>query len=223
MFLNIFLPNDDAMNKILKYTSVCLALLLVVFFSLDIQKIDEVTSSENPELFNADDYALRFWETELPSCIEEAADIDQIAGLLKSDPLQAIKVYSHKLGISQTYYYMVKGSGRVLSVDEEYLAIETDGRNKLHIATAFIFGNAVRDGSGKVDIDDFLNMTEFNNVSVAINKIVKERVITGLEERISPGMLLQFAGALEISGDNPYTDILKIIPVSIILMDGDTE
>jgi predicted lipoprotein len=211
------------MNKIFKYGIGILVSLIVIYFSLDIQKLDKTRAANINTAFNADDYAGKFWEKELSGCIERAIDIDQLAGLLKTNPQQAISDYSQKLGISHTYFFTVKGSGKILSVEEEYLEVETDLKSKVQIATAFIFGNAVRDGSGKVDIDGFLNMTDFNNVSVAINKLVKERVVTPVITSVKPGMLIQFAGDIEISDDNLNLEDIRIIPILINLKHGTTE
>jgi predicted lipoprotein len=211
------------MNKIFKYGIGILVCLMVVYFSLDIQKLDKINATKVNTDFNAGDYASKFWEKELPGCIDKAIDIDQLAGLLKTNPQQALSDYSHQLGISHTYYFTVKGSGKILSVGEEFLEVETDLKVKVQIATAFIFGNAVRDGSGKVDIDEFINMTDFNNVSVAINKLVKERVVTPVKTSVKPGMLIQFAGAIEINGENLNLNDIRIIPVLINLKHGTTE
>jgi predicted lipoprotein len=211
------------MNKIFKYGIVIVTTVLVIFLSLDIQKLDEVKTGNADSNINPDDYAISFWKNELPGCIEKAINADNLINLLKTDPQKAINEYSHQLGISHTYYFILKGSGKIISVEEEYLIVETDEKNKVQIATSFIFGNAVRDASGKVDIDDFINMTAFNNVSVAINKLVKDQVVEGLKALARPEMLLQFAGATEISEEDMNPDAVRIIPVSINFMDGKTE
>jgi predicted lipoprotein len=211
------------MNKIFKYSIIIVATILVIFFSLDIQKLDEVKTVNADTDINPDSYALNFWEKELPGSIETAVDVNQLIRLLKTDPQKAFNEYSHQLGISQTYFFMLKGSGKIISVEDEYIVIETDEKVKIQIATTFIFGNAVRDASGKVDIDDFINMTSFNNVSIAINKLVKDRVVEGLKTLTRPGILLQFAGATEITRGNMNLEAVRIIPVSINLKDGKTK
>lgn len=210
------------MNKIFKYSIIIVSIILAIFFSLDIQKLDEIKGVADKDI-NPDTYALNFWEKELPGSIETAVDINLLIRLLKSDPQKAFNEYSHQLGISQTYFFMLKGSGKVRSIEDEYIVIETDEKIRVRIATAFIFGNAVRDASGKVDIDDFLNMTSFNNVSIAINKLVKERVVESLKTLARPGILLQFAGATEITDGNMNFDAVTIIPVSINLIDGNSK
>ena len=94
---------------------------------------------------------------------------------------------------------------------------------KIHVATDFIFGNAVRDGSGQVDINTFLNMTDFNNVSVAINKLVKGKVVSRLKKAAAPGKQIEFTGAAEIREDQINLDSLRVIPVQAIVSDGKTE
>jgi len=211
------------MNKIFKYSIIIVATILVIFLSLDIQKLDRVRTLNDVTEVNADTFALNFWERELPGSISAAPDVNRLLRLLKTNPSKAFDEYSKQLGISHTYYFMLKGSGKILSVEDEYIVLETDEKMKVQIATAFIFGNTVRDASGKVDIDDFLNMTSFNNVSIAINKLVKARVVEGLKTLARPGIFLQFAGAIEMTDGDMNPDAVTIIPVSINLIDGNTK
>ena len=103
------------------------------------------------------------------------------------------------------------------------MVITVGDKTKIKIATDFIYGNAVRDGSGKVNIDDFLNMTDFNAVSVAINKLVKEKVVSKLKKSAAAGKILEFAGAFEVGEENPDLSALLILPVSVKLSDGKSE
>ena len=45
------------------------------------------------------------------------------------------------------------------------------------IATEFIFGNAVRDATGLININEFKNTMDFNNVSAELNRIIREKVL----------------------------------------------
>jgi predicted lipoprotein len=98
-----------------------------------------------------------------------------------------------------------------------------NGGFQTRVATAFIFGNAIRDGSGAVNIDEFLNMTDFNNVSIEINNLVKNNLVPVLNKNAKPGMKLQFAGAFEIKEDDIDVQSIRVIPVSVKLSDGNTE
>ena len=208
------------MRKILTYGLWLILILTVIFLSVKIRKTDKTDTPGTSATFAADEFALKFWENDLPGCISNAIDADQLINLLGSDPQSAFAKYSRKLGISHTFYFMVSDTGKIVSVEKEYIEVETSGNHRIQIATSFIYGNAVRDGSGKVDIDRFLNMTEFNNVSIGINKLVKERVAAPLLKDASKGMSVHFAGATEINSEEPIPLVIRIIPVSASLSDG---
>ncbi len=211
------------MRKTIQYILGILIIIILVYLSLDIRRLDEVKVAAGDIVDNADEYAIRFWETELPSCISNALEINRFMNMIRTDPQQAFDDYGQQLGISHTWYFMLKGAGDIVSVEEEYLIVNTDASYSVRIATDFIFGNAVRDGSGMVNIDNFLNMTDFNNVSLAINKLVKDSVVTELKKTARPGMTIEFAGATEISEENISSDAVRIIPVLFKLTDGNSE
>jgi predicted lipoprotein len=138
--------------------------------------------------------------------------------MLKNDPKRAFEEFGRKLGISKTFYFLTKSEGIIGSVEEEFIWVSI-GETQVKIATAFIFGNAVRDGSGVVDIDEFVNMTDFNNVSVVLNDLIRKEVASPLKSKAKPAMKVEFAGAFEIKEDELNTDSIRIIPVSVKLSD----
>lgn len=211
------------MSKIFKYALGILVVFFLIYLSLDVQDLEKHRAVSKPTGFNEIDYVTNFWNDSLPLCIAGATDIESLLTLLNENPDSAFKKYGRKLGISKTYYFMVKGAGRIEKVDSEYISVRLDNQKKIKIATDFIFGNSVRDGSGKVNINDFLNMTDFNNVSVAINKMVKEKVASRLRNTAVNGKSLKFAGAFEISEENIDISKVVIIPVSAKLSDGKTD
>lgn len=211
------------MKKPIKYSLGILAALLVLFLSLDIQKLDDHKAADTSVHFSAKEYAGEFWENELPAVIEQAPAVLPLIELLQNDPVRAFQDFGRKLGISKTWYFMTKGEGVIEAVEEENLLVTVNGGFQARIATSFIFGNAIRDGSGAVDIDNFLNMTDFNNVSIEINNLVKDNVVPVLKKNVTPGMKLQFAGAFEIKEDDIDVQSIRIIPVSVKLSDGNIE
>lgn len=211
------------MSKVLKYTIGILATLLVIYLSLDIQNLEKHRAETRPATFNAADYAEKFWNDSLPASIANDPRIEDLLKLLNENPANAFEKFGQKLGISKSFYFMAKGKGTIEKVEDEFLVIALDNQMKVNVATDFIFGNAVRDGSGKVNINDFLNMTDFNAVSVAINKLVKEKVVSRLKKTAAVGQILEFAGAMEINQDNIDLSSLRIIPVSVMFSDGKTE
>ncbi len=211
------------MTKVLKYGTGLLTVILVLYFSLDIQNLEKHKSAANAPKFNARDFASKFWNESLPLCLAEAPQIVDVLKLLSENPQKAFETRGRKLGISKTDYFMVSGSGLIDEVEDEFVTLVLDKHTKIKIATDFIYGNAVRDGSGKVNINDFLNMTDFNAVSVAINKLVKENVVARLRKSAAVGKQLEYTGAFEISEENIDLSSLLIIPVSVKLSDGKSE
>lgn len=203
------------MKKSIRYILGIAAVLLLVFLSLDIRKLDTYLAAQPSLSFDADEYARVVWEQKMPGVIRDAPDILTVLDLLQSDPEQAFEGMGRKLGISGTRYFMVKGEGVIDSVEEESLRIRLDQGLRIELATGFIFGNAIRDGSGVVDIDEFLNMTDFNMVSIALNQRVKEEVVPRLVRSARVGVSLEFAGAFEMREDQPDIHSIRIIPVSV--------
>ncbi len=208
------------MNKAIKYILGVLAIVAVVYFSLDIQNLDEYKAANVNTKFDATEFAQQFWDNELAASINNATDVQTAIQQLEINPEIAFEKYGHKLGISKTYYLILKGSGIIESVEEEYLLVRIDENTQIQVATDFIFGNAIRDGSGKVDINQFVNMTDFNNVSVALNKMAKEKVVARLKKSAKAGMQIEFIGAAELNEDNIDVTKIRIIPIAAKLTDG---
>ncbi|HKJ42437.1 MAG TPA: DUF2291 family protein [Sunxiuqinia sp.] len=211
------------MNKTFKYIPGIVTVLLVVYFSMDIENLQEHQAKTTKIAFDASEYANRFWEEGLPKSIANATLVTTLIKSMEDDPQATFEKYGKKLGISKTDYFMVKGTGTIQSLKDDYLLVSINDKTSVRVATDFIFGNAVRDGSGQVDINTFLNMTDFNNVSVAIDKLVKEKIVSRLKKAAAPGKQLEFAGAVEIEEDQINVDSLRIIPVQAIVSDGKTE
>ena len=210
------------MSKILKYSIGFAVVLLVLYFSLDLQKLDDYKSLDSERAFNLEHYVAETWETKFPGVIASAPDLAVILTVLDTDPNRAFQEYGKKLGISKTWYFIAKSRGAIEAVEDEYVVVKIAGNKQVHLATAFIFGNAVRDGSGVVDIDDFVNMTDFNNVSIALNTKVKEEIIPGLLKIAAPGVNIEFTGAFEINEEKVNTNNIRIIPLSVKVNNGDS-
>jgi predicted lipoprotein len=209
------------MSTLLKYSIAVIAGLLVVFFSIDINKTNQNTKAT--EKFDAVAYTADLWEKEMPAVAEKAPIISELLDALLTDPEHAVSANGYKLGISKTVYFFAKGTGIVESLDEENMWVTLVNGSRIRIATDFIFGNAVRDGSGIVNIDDFLNMTDFNNVSVALNKLVKNNVVSGLKTEAKPAMRIDFAGAFELNETRVDLTAIRMIPVVATLNPGPHE
>ena len=205
----------------LRYILWSVAILTLLYFSFDIKTLDEYKSSSKTEYFDAEVYIKNVWENKMPVIARQAPEISVVLDLLDNNPEKAFLEYGNKLGISKTWYFMVKGQGVIGEEDAEAVWINLADNRRIRLATSFIFGNAVREGSGLVNINDFVNMTDFNNVSVALNKNVKTEVIPTLKNNLIAGQLIAFAGAFEFSEDSGSLTDIRIIPVSVTTKDAE--
>ena len=113
------------MNKTIKYILGIVAVLLVVYFSLDIENLQEHQAKTTKKAFDATEYAARFWKDGLPKSIAEATPVTTLLKSLEDNPQEAFKKYGRKLGISKTDYFMVKGKGTIQSVKDDYLEVSS--------------------------------------------------------------------------------------------------
>ena len=207
-------------RRALKYPAIFLAILLIVFLSLDIHRLDSARIRPVSEVFDVEEYVSDLWVNHLPEILEGAVEINSLIRMLDDNPDETFENHSHKLGISNTHYFIVKAEGVVESVDEETVTVNIGDNIRAELETVYIFGNAVRDGSGLVDIDDFMNMMDFNMVSVHLNRRVKSEVVEPFRKKVEQGMVMSFTGATEINRMDMQLDPVKVIPVKTDLAYG---
>jgi predicted lipoprotein len=208
-------------HKAIKYSAVFLAIIIIVMLSLDIHRLDNERRQPASEAFDVERYVADLWNNQLLVVFSDAPELTYLSGLLREDPGTAFDSYSHKLGISNTYYFYVSGSGTVEDIDETTVHVNVDGSLPVRLETVYVFGNAIRDGSGLVDIDEFLNMMDFNMVSVYLNRKAKSEVIDPFRREVQPGDVVFFSGAMEIDRREGVPEELNVIPVQIEIADGD--
>jgi len=139
------------------------------------------------------------------------------------DAAKDVKSYAEqkgkKLGISNDYNFIVEGNATVVSIEEENVIVELNENReqKIKIATDFIFGNAIRDGSALADIGTFQNTMDFNNISVELNNIVRETIVPSFVKTAKEGDSLYFKGAAKVNIKNPDLKVLRVIPMILKL------
>jgi predicted lipoprotein len=91
-------------------------------------------------------------------------------------------------------------------------------KQNITIATEYIFGNAVRDATGMININEFNNTMDFNNVSAEINKIIREKVLPSFKANIQNGDRIEFVGAIELNKEHLDLSNIEVIPVRVTVM-----
>lgn len=184
------------------------------------KKLDEVKAISNAKEFDAPTYAKNFYSKKLVPNLSKAIDMNTLIGLVKQDSKSAFDKYSHALGIGNIRYFLVQGSGTITAIDENDATISTTSDTtlqQLKIATEFVYGNAIRDASGLIDINEFKSTMDFNNVSAEINKIIRTTVIPQFKTTAKKGDIVKFFGAIELNQAHLKLDNLELIPISLNL------
>lgn len=209
------------MRKLFKYFIGATILLELAYNSVYFKKLSEVKAASS--LFDAKAYARNYFDNKLLPSLANAVEISQLLPLLENSKDQSFNKYSHALGIGNIGYFLVRGEGEVISVNENDVSIliKVDtGQRTLKIATEFVFGNAIRDAPGKIDINEFANTMDFNNVSAEINKIVRTEVLPSFKSTAKKGDIIQFAGAIELNREHLNTNDIEIVPVQLKILNS---
>lgn len=166
--------------------------------------------------FDAGHFAETFWANQLMPALDKTVKADVLLAAIQADPAAAKKKYSHSVGFSDTYFYFLSGTGRVVSVsdDEIALAITPGSTNaEVTLLAGLIFGDAIRDGTGLLNPSAYPNSQDFNDISAALDHLVETRVLPGLHQQAKMGAEISFAGCAEVDDEANDLKPLKVIPI----------
>ena len=204
--------------KAIRYSIIIVLVIIIAWESVYIKKLDEVKAARSAKTFNASAYAEKFWKEKLVPNLDKAITLDTLVDLLRKDTVKTFDAYSHALGIGNLRYFLVKGKGTITSINEDDIQVTTQPSNiPFTLATEYIFGNAVRDASGYIDINEFSNTMDFNNVSAELNKLVRQKVLAPFKANMKKGKTMEFVGAIELNREHPDLDHIEVIPVKLSL------
>ncbi|PTR01093.1 putative lipoprotein DUF2291 [Mucilaginibacter yixingensis] len=200
------------MKKGIKYTVWAVIVLALAFNSIYFKKLSEVKASDKK--FDAVAYAKGLY-AKLPSVTDKAITLDQLVNEVNADKAKAFSDYGHALAIGSTRFFMVKGSGVVKEINESDVLLTTAGGNDVSIATEFVFGNAVRDASGQVNLNDFSNTVDLSNISSEVDKIIRAQVLPAFKAAVKKGDKVDFTGAIELNQEHLNLGEVELMPVSL--------
>lgn len=204
------------MKKALSYLLFLMIIAFVAYNSVYFKKLDEVNAGTDS--FNGRKFATKFWTEKLEPALANVPDAAQLFDLLKTNREQAFSRFGKSVSIGNIKYFLVKGIGEIQSVEENgvVLLVNTkSGEKPVTIATEYIFGNAVRDASGQIDINDFANSSDLNTISAELNQIIRDKVLPPFLSKVKKGDEITFAGALELNQKYPDLVNIEIIPIRL--------
>ncbi len=199
-------------KKIIKLTLFILAFGIVGYNSVYIKKLDEVKAASKG--FDASDFARKFWQNKLRPALGKASDTEQLLTQLQQQKEKTFKEYGHSLGMGNIKYFLSKGKGVVQEVSENNVSIQV-GPDTVRIATEYVFGNAVRDASGQINLSEFSNTMDLNNVSAELNKIIRSEVLPAFRKQVKKGDTVEFAGAIELNQKFPDMHSVEVMPIAL--------
>ena len=193
------------------------AIGLVAYKSVYVKKLSKIKVSLE-EKFDAVSFSKNLWDENLPAKLDSAVELGTFIKAAQANPADAFSKYTNALGIGNYRYALVKVAGTVTDVSEDDINLQIkigDSLMTAKLATEFIYGNAIRDASGLVDVKNFPNTMDLNNISEELNKMVRKTVLPPFKTSVKKGDKLIVTGAIEIHKEHIKWNELEIIPVKL--------
>ncbi len=185
----------------------------------EIRRLDNGGSGKANEIqtFNAAGYVDSIWKGNLHACLSQAVEISQLLKDLDSNA-ENVKSRYGRHEVNGRYYVVIKGSGRVLSVDTgshagtATVALAPNGNRQVLIQIGPVLkGTAIRDALPGISADQFANQIHFAEVANELNARVERTVLAPIDRSSLPGRLIVFSGMAGIDGHAP----LQVTPVQL--------
>jgi len=205
------------MNKYVKYLLLIIVIGLVAYKSVYVKKLSEMKVATG-EKFDAAAFSKKLWEEKLPAKLGSAVELATLIKEAQVNPADAFSKYTNALGIGNYRYALIKTEGIVTDIREDDITLQVklgDSLMTAKLATEFIYGNAIRDASGLVEVKDFPNTMDLNTISEELNKRVRKSVLPPFKAAVKKGDKLIVTGAIEIHKEHIKWSDLEIIPVQL--------
>ncbi|HEY3762560.1 MAG TPA: DUF2291 family protein [Verrucomicrobiae bacterium] len=178
--------------------------------------LKKAVAEAKAKTFDAGQFAGNFWTNQLLASLDKAIPAEKLLTAIQSDPSAAKKQFARSVGMAENYYYFLRGDGKVVSLSDDAvsLAVSNDSTNaEVAIQTGLIFGDAIRDGTGLLNVNDYPDSQNFNDISAALDNIVDTNVIPALTSQAKIGSTVSFVGCAEVDDESTDLKPLKLIPI----------
>ena len=205
------------MNRYVKYLLLTVVIGLLAYKSVYVKKLSKMTVATD-EKFDAVTFSKKLWEERLSAKLGSTVQLTTFIKAAQSNPADAFSKYTNAIGIGNYRYALLKVEGIVTDINEDDITLQVkldDSLMAVKLATEFIYGNAIRDASGLVDVKDFPNTMDLNNISEELNKMVRKTVLPPFKAAVKKGDKILVTGAIEIHKEHIKWNELEIIPVQL--------
>ncbi len=198
-------------------TVLALAGLCWCFPLFHVVPLAQAAKAKDAAVFDPKKFSETFWTARLPQALSNAVPAEVLLAMLQTNTTAAKQGFSRTIGVSESYTYFLSGRGRVLAASEdEVVLVVTTGSTSAEVSlqVGLLFSNAVRDGTGLLNVNDYPNSQDFNAISEALNRLVEERVQPTLRAHAKVGAIVRFVGCAEVNDESADLRPLKVVPIS---------
>jgi len=205
------------MNKPLKYILLVAVIGLLGYKSVYFEKLSTRKTDTNQK-FDAAAFSKKLWEEKMPAKIDSAVELSSFIQAVATDKDAALKIYSNALDIGNYRYVLLKTNATVNAVNEDEVELQiplADSIINAVLATEYIYGNAIRDASGLIDIIDFPVTDNLNGISEELNKIVRKTIVPPFKASVKKGNKITIVAAVELNKEHIKWNGLELLPVRL--------
>jgi predicted lipoprotein len=205
------------MKKLVKYLLVIAIVALLGYKSVYFTKLSEVKTTSNEKL-DAVSFARNLWDQKMTAKIDSAVDLPIFIKMIAIDKEAALNNYTNAMGIGNYRYAIVRAQGTVSSVNEDEVGLIISlGDSSVHtvLATEYIYGNAIRDASDLLEVNDFPNSADLNSISEELNRIVRKDILPAFKSTVKKGDSLHVTAAVELNREHIKWAGLELIPLRL--------
>ena len=170
--------------------------------------------------FDAATFIREFWDKQLVPSFEQANDAVEVLTAVKADPETASKTFGKAVGIGRVYFYFLRGEGMIVAVEKNGVAISLiapDDEPDVVLKTGLLFGNAIRDATGRLQASDYANSQDYNAISKELNRIVEQEVQPTLKQDARVGRKIRFVACAEVRASSKQLLPLTMVPLQVEL------
>lgn len=169
-------------------------------------------------------YVSSIWSSKLlPTVKKSAVELTTLLPALEKNRAGTIKRYGNFASTGGFPAFLVKGSGRVVSVDTAALvstagiALDPGSGSKPDVFIQLgpiLTGTDVRDALPFINFNQFLNQVQYEEVSIAINSRIRDSVAPKLDPATLKGKKVAFSGAFTLGAEKNVVVMPVLVDVT---------
>lgn len=199
---------------------ISLLTVLIVWNGFYIEKLSE-RKRNKASGFDAKVLAQKIWNEQLPAKLDAAISVQDFLAKTKDNNPASILGLTNSLSIGNIRFAILVAEGTVSDLTEDGCMLELvhEGRKvKIPVELEYVYGNAVRDASGLVKVEDYPISEELNSISENLNSIVRKELLHSLKKDLKEGMRLKLVAAVEMNTAHFRPDIFSFIPLRYTIL-----